>query len=206
MNSGNNRPEADVLVGACRAISLPFFWRDRHATGNRGIDANSKQHRRPCAGSLWTLPCCQERVPAAEHACRRESGAGCPVNCRLGDDPRRFKRRFVTGPLWSIRLEAKIQIIDSVSNQKEQIVVFLAITPTGLADALRVAADSDTAVWCGADAISRGEEVALGREELSRFSYGLGTRDPEVLESALGTIGQHHPGEVVWVEAAPTAD
>ena len=83
--------------------------------------------------------------------------------------------------------------------------VFLAITPAGLKDALRVAADSRTAVWCGADAISETTYGKFKGAGLSRFIYDLGGRDPLVLEDALDTIDQHHPGEVVWVEAAVAA-
>lgn len=83
---------------------------------------------------------------------------------------------------------------------------FLAITPDGLKDALREAASSGTAVWCGADAISEEEFTALKGQGLTRFVYKLEGRDLLVLEDALDTIGQHHPGEVVWVEAAASAD
>lgn len=80
--------------------------------------------------------------------------------------------------------------------------VFLAITPGGLKDALRVAVSSGTTVWCGADAVSEQDFAALKGTGLTRFAYELGARDPRVLEGALDTIDQHHPNEVVWVEAA----
>mgnify|MGYP001067628169 CR=1 FL=1 len=84
--------------------------------------------------------------------------------------------------------------------------VFLAITPGGLNDALRKADGSTTAVWCGADAISEGDFAAQKGTKLTRFAYELGARDPFVLEDALETISQHHPDEVVWVEAAASAN
>ena len=84
--------------------------------------------------------------------------------------------------------------------------VFLAITPNGLKEALRLAADSGPPVWCGADAISEDDYCARKGKGLSRFIYPLGARDPLVLEGALDTIDQHHPGEVVWVEALASAD
>lgn len=83
--------------------------------------------------------------------------------------------------------------------------VFLAITPKGLAEALRLAAVSGRQVWCGADAISEEAYTARKEKGLSRFIYPLGARDPLVLESAFDTIDQHHPDEVVWVEAPPSA-
>jgi hypothetical protein len=85
-------------------------------------------------------------------------------------------------------------------------VVFLAITPRGLKDALREFSGSRTAVWCGADAVSEEDFVALRGAYLTRFSYELGARDPLALEDALETIDQHHPDEVVWIEAASSAD
>lgn len=81
-------------------------------------------------------------------------------------------------------------------------VVFLAITPRGLKDALRKASGSGTAVWCGAEAVSEEDFSALRGAYLTRFDYELGARDPLVLEDALDTIDQHHPDEVVWIEAA----
>lgn len=67
----------------------------------------------------------------------------------------------------------------------------------------REASGSGSAVWCGADAVSEGDFSALRGAYLTRFAYELGVRNPLVLESALETIDQHHPGEVVWIEAAP---
>ncbi|MDQ0074841.1 UTP-glucose-1-phosphate uridylyltransferase [Variovorax boronicumulans] len=83
--------------------------------------------------------------------------------------------------------------------------VFLAITPSGLKDALREAAGSGTAIWCGADAVSEQDFAVLKGKGLTRFSYALGAREQPVLEDALDTIGQHHPDEIVWVEAAASA-
>lgn len=80
--------------------------------------------------------------------------------------------------------------------------VFLAITPRGLKDALREASSSDTAVWCGADAIAELAYIALEAKDLSRFDYGLGDRDPFTMQGALETIALHHPNDVIWVEAA----
>lgn len=80
--------------------------------------------------------------------------------------------------------------------------VFLAITPNGLKDALREAARSGTTVWCGAGAVSERDFDALKVPGLARLDYPIEERDPLALAVALDTIDQHHPGEVVWVEAA----
>ncbi|WP_256701917.1 hypothetical protein [Burkholderia sp. SRS-W-2-2016] len=42
----------------------------------------------------------------------------------------------------------------------------------------------------------------MAGRDLTRFEYELGTQD--LLPDALGTIAEHHPGEVIWVEALPT--
>ena len=79
--------------------------------------------------------------------------------------------------------------------------IFLAITPKGLEDALSIARKSGAQVWCGADAISEDKYRETTGGHLSRFNYELGARDREVIEDALDTINEHHPDETVWVEA-----
>ncbi|WKB56024.1 hypothetical protein [Eleftheria terrae] len=59
--------------------------------------------------------------------------------------------------------------------ENSTVMVFLAITPAGLADALRAAKPHDF-VWCGSDAITEGEYAALKRQNLSRFIYELSDR------------------------------
>ncbi len=78
--------------------------------------------------------------------------------------------------------------------------VFLAITPNGLNDALRLAQDRATAIWCGADAISEEDYAKLKHEYVSRLVYGLSGESADVIAGALETIEEHHPGETVWVE------
>lgn len=80
--------------------------------------------------------------------------------------------------------------------------VYLAIRPAGLAEALS-AAPSPGVVWCGADAISEEAYAAiLSCNRPSRFIYDLADR--LLLDGALGTFREHHPGQTIWVEA-PTA-
>jgi hypothetical protein len=79
--------------------------------------------------------------------------------------------------------------------------VYLAITPKGLAEARRAATPGDT-VWCGADAISEGDYAAIPAvDRPARFIYDLGDRS--LLDDALGTILEHHPGQTIWVESIP---
>jgi len=53
--------------------------------------------------------------------------------------------------------------------------IFLAITPTGLAQALRAATEND-AIWSGSDAISEADYAARQWPNLSRFAYSLEDR------------------------------
>lgn len=76
--------------------------------------------------------------------------------------------------------------------------VFLAITPAGLIDALR-AAKADDAVWCGSDAVSAADYEALVHPNVSRFVYPLADR--HLIPDAIATIDEHHPEQSVWVES-----
>jgi hypothetical protein len=77
--------------------------------------------------------------------------------------------------------------------------VFLAITPNGLSEALRLAAGSP--VWCGADAIAEQEFTELRGRNVTRFIYSLMDQGPQVLADAVATIREHHPAERLWVES-----
>lgn len=78
--------------------------------------------------------------------------------------------------------------------------VFLALTPVGLAEALRARGDTSDTVWCGSDAISEADFAALEDVNVSRFMYPLRGEPSDVLAGAIDTIEEHHPGETVWVE------
>jgi len=79
--------------------------------------------------------------------------------------------------------------------------VFLAITPQGLADALEVAKANSSSVWCGSDAIGEAEYSTRHGTNLSRFIYPLSGQPRSVIEGAIDTISEHHPGETIWVES-----
>lgn len=78
--------------------------------------------------------------------------------------------------------------------------VFLALTPAGLVEALRVRGEKADAVWCGSDAITEADYAALEVVNVSRFIYPLQGEPGDVLAGAIDTIEEHHPGETVWVE------
>ncbi len=77
--------------------------------------------------------------------------------------------------------------------------IYLALTAGGLQQAIRSARAED-AIWCGSDAISEDAYAALEGVNLSRFDDAL--RDRSLVNEALLTIEEHHPGQVIWVESA----
>lgn len=87
----------------------------------------------------------------------------------------------------------------------ERSVVFLAITPSGLRQAIALSEVSRFAIWCGANAISQSEYAALHDSDVTRFTYALDRESPEVVRRAIETIAEHHPDATIWIEhcAAP---
>jgi hypothetical protein len=81
----------------------------------------------------------------------------------------------------------------------------LAITPKGLAEALRTSKMTGAAVWCGSDAITQEEYETSKPTGLNRFIFELGNADEQTLLHAVQTIEEHHPNECVWVEARTEA-
>ncbi|NDZ15404.1 hypothetical protein C7T35_40435 [Variovorax sp. WS11] len=63
-----------------------------------------------------------------------------------------------------------------------------------------MAAATGVFVWCGADAISELDYASRKYPGLSRFNYELTDNEADVMADALETIGEHHPGETVWIE------
>jgi len=82
----------------------------------------------------------------------------------------------------------------------EFIMVLLALTEHGLQEALKLARDRELSIWCGSDAISETDYLALSGASVSRFNHALASEGPDILSDALATINEHHPDETVWVE------
>lgn len=80
--------------------------------------------------------------------------------------------------------------------------VFLAITKSGLDEAMTLAGDNRAPIWCGSDAISEQEYSNLRGRNVSRFNYPLDGSDADTLAGALDTIADHHPNERIWIENA----
>jgi hypothetical protein len=79
--------------------------------------------------------------------------------------------------------------------------IYLAITPKGLQDALQIAAEMGATVWCGADAMTKEEFDAYVGSNVSRFNYSLNDATEDVLAGAIDTMREHHPGSTIWVES-----
>ena len=82
--------------------------------------------------------------------------------------------------------------------------VFLALTRSGLDDALALARNMALSIWCSADAIDEQAFDALGQSDLTRFTYSL-VSTADALDDALATIEEHHPGERIWIEGVGSA-
>lgn len=102
---------------------------------------------------------------------------------------------FDPGWLGGLAIEGKLS---NRQHPDHMPMIFLAITPTGLAQALRAATEND-AIWSGSDAISEADYAARQWPNLSRFAYSL--EDRVLIDDAVSTIEEHHPGQTVWVEA-----
>ncbi|WP_442783428.1 hypothetical protein, partial [Collimonas fungivorans] len=79
--------------------------------------------------------------------------------------------------------------------------VFLALTRSGLDEAIALNENADGAIWCGCDVITEYEFSGLNGRNISRFNFALFGADDETFSGALATIADHHPNERVWIES-----
>jgi hypothetical protein len=81
--------------------------------------------------------------------------------------------------------------------------IFLAITPKGLADALKSARENDH-VWCGKNAVPENQYETL-KTKVTIFTHTfIGSGSLDDLQGAVWTMEDHHPGHTVWVEQIPS--
>lgn len=80
--------------------------------------------------------------------------------------------------------------------------VYLALEPRAASEAIRFAIQTGCAVRVGSDSITLEEHkrLVLQGADVTRFSYPLANAASNVIADALGTIEEHHPGEIVWVQ------
>ena len=80
--------------------------------------------------------------------------------------------------------------------------VFLLLEPSALQKTLDAAARLDAEVLLGADAMTEKQYQEHQGCKITQFSYELSSASPELVEDALLTIKEHHPGQVIWVQHA----
>ena len=78
--------------------------------------------------------------------------------------------------------------------------VFFATTRSAF-DSYMQFAEAHAALWVGAGVLSAQELAALRARgmAITDFHHAIAMDDPAALQDALGTIEEHHPGQVVWV-------
>jgi len=79
--------------------------------------------------------------------------------------------------------------------------IFLAVTENGLRDAIRIAAPAGNSIWCGSDAITEVDFQKLAGPAVTRFIYPLQGQPAKVINDAIATMEEHHPGATIWIEA-----
>ncbi|CAN7299523.1 hypothetical protein LJR168_001540 [Pseudoxanthomonas sp. LjRoot168] len=79
--------------------------------------------------------------------------------------------------------------------------VFLALTPDGLQDAIAMALPGRDSIWCSASAISSAAFQAHQGIELTRFAETMVFTNEDDIVHAVDVIGEHHPDQRVWIEA-----
>jgi hypothetical protein len=81
-------------------------------------------------------------------------------------------------------------------------VVFFVISRKGYEDYLAVKEKLVAPLWISAGVISQSELESLRNSgaDVTDFNYAIGLNENEVIDDAIETIKEHHPGEVVWVQ------
>ncbi|KRA44432.1 hypothetical protein [Pseudoxanthomonas sp. Root630] len=80
--------------------------------------------------------------------------------------------------------------------------VFLALTPGGLQDAISMALPGRDYIWCSASAISTAAFQEHQGIELTRFTETVLFDNEDDVAHAKDVIAEHHPDQRVWIEAA----
>jgi len=80
-------------------------------------------------------------------------------------------------------------------------VVFFVISRKGFEDYLLFAEKLSAPLWISAGILSTSELEAIRCRgtDVTDFNYEIGVNENEVIDDAIETIKEHHPGEVIWV-------
>jgi hypothetical protein len=86
--------------------------------------------------------------------------------------------------------------------------VFLILTREGFDELKKLFGRPPSPVWINHDVLSLGEIEAIRRDGIAATNY-VRYIDPftvSAIEGAVRTLQEHHPGERVWVEFAPSSN
>ena len=80
--------------------------------------------------------------------------------------------------------------------------IFFMTSRKGFEDYLSVKEKLAAPLWISAGVISQSELESLRNSgaDVTDFNYAIGLNENEVIDDAIETIKEHHPGEVVWVQ------
>jgi hypothetical protein len=81
-------------------------------------------------------------------------------------------------------------------------VVFFVISRKGFEDYLAIKDKLVAPLWISAGVISQSELESLRNSgaDVTDFNYAIGLNENEVIDDAIQTIKEHHPGEVIWLQ------
>jgi hypothetical protein len=80
--------------------------------------------------------------------------------------------------------------------------VFFVISRKGFEDYLTIKEKLVAPLWISAEVISKSELESLRHSgaDVTDFNYAIGLDENEVINDAIETIKEHHPGEVIWIK------
>jgi len=80
--------------------------------------------------------------------------------------------------------------------------VFFVISRKGFEDYLTIKEKLAAPLWISAGVISQSELESLRYSgvDVTDFNYAIGLNEKEVIDDAIETIKEHHPGEVIWIQ------
>jgi hypothetical protein len=83
--------------------------------------------------------------------------------------------------------------------RKDRVMVVLILTRAGFEDMRPRIDRSRDVMWVGGDVLTAAEVAELRRSgfDVTDFAHRL---DPRNLESDIGTVVEHHLGQILWVE------
>ena len=86
--------------------------------------------------------------------------------------------------------------------------VIFVLTRGGFEEMRGLINSARPAVWVNAEVLSTAEILTLCDNgiDLSNFTSPIDPEDEERIFRALATIGEHHPGERIWVETQARPD